>query len=152
MGGPNLGLAAKLSSNYLSGIITIACAEAMDMGMRAGIDARVTASVSATGTAHNTIWDVLQSGPGICPQAPSSNSYRGGFRVRLMRKNIGLAVDMARRMGARNTLGASGLRMYAATSEASDCRDLDSRVMFRYLGATEDCEQPDVGRMRNMIS
>lgn len=43
-GGAGLGLAAKLSNNYLSGIITIACAEAMDMGMRAGIDKNVLVS------------------------------------------------------------------------------------------------------------
>ncbi|KXX75583.1 3-hydroxyisobutyrate dehydrogenase, mitochondrial, partial [Madurella mycetomatis] len=63
-GGPSLGLAAKLSNNYLSGIITIACAEAMDMGMRAGIDARVLASVFAAGTAQNTICDVFNPVPG----------------------------------------------------------------------------------------
>ncbi len=44
-GGPSLGLAAKLSNNYLSGIITIACSEAMDMGMRAGIGPDMLASV-----------------------------------------------------------------------------------------------------------
>ena len=142
-GGPSLGLAAKLSNNYLSGIVTIACAEAMDMGMRAGIDARVLASVFAAGTAQNAICDVFNPVPGVCPQAPSSNGYRGGFRVQLMRKDIGLAVDMARRVGARNALGACGLGVYAAASEASDCRDLDSRVVFRYLGGIEDWEQPD---------
>lgn len=140
-GGPSLGLAAKLSNNYLSGIITIACAEAMDMGMRAGIDARVLASVFAAGTAQNTICDVFNPVPGVCPQAPSSNRYQGGFRVQLMRKDIGLAVDMARRVGSRNALGTSSLGVYAAASEAADCRDLDSRVVYRYLGGREDWEK-----------
>jgi 3-hydroxyisobutyrate dehydrogenase-like beta-hydroxyacid dehydrogenase len=94
-GGPSLGLAAKLSNNHLSGIITIACAEAMDMGMRAGMDARVLASVFAAGTAQNAICDVFNPVPGVCPQAPSSSGYRGGLKVQLMRKDIGLAVDMA---------------------------------------------------------
>jgi len=44
-GGPTFGLAAKLSNNYLSGIIAIACSEAMDMGMRSGLDPRVLAKV-----------------------------------------------------------------------------------------------------------
>ncbi|KAK4239522.1 NAD binding domain of 6-phosphogluconate dehydrogenase-domain-containing protein [Achaetomium macrosporum] len=142
-GGPALGLAAKLSNNYLSGIITIACSEAMDMGMRAGIDARVLAAVFAAGTAQNAICDVFNPVPGVCPQAPSSNGYRGGFRLQLMRKDIGLAVDMARRVGARNVLGASGLGVYAAASEAADCRDLDSRVVYRYLGGREDWEEAE---------
>jgi 3-hydroxyisobutyrate dehydrogenase-like beta-hydroxyacid dehydrogenase len=137
-GGPSLGLAAKLSNNYLSGIITIACSEAMDMGMRAGIDAKVLATVFAAGTAQNAICDTFNPVPGVCPRAPSSNGYQGGFRVQLMRKDIGLAMDMARRLGTRNALGTSGLGVYAAASEAADCKDLDSRVVFRYLGGKED--------------
>ena len=136
-GGPSLGLAAKLSNNYLSGIITIACAEAMDMGMRAGIDAHVLASVFAAGTAQNTICDVFNPVPGVCPRAPPSNGYRDGFRVELMRKDVGLALGMARTVGAKNILGASGLGVYAAASEAADCKGLDSRVVYRYLGGSE---------------
>ena len=137
-GGPSLGLAAKLSNNYLSGVITIACSEAMDMGMRAGIDAQVLASVFAAGTAQNAICDTFNPVPGVCPKAPSSNGYRGGFRVQLMRKDIGLAVDMARRLATRNALGTSALGVYAAASDAADCKDLDSRVVFRYLGGREN--------------
>ena len=140
-GGPSLGLAAKLSNNYLSGIITIACSEAMDMGMRAGIQADVLASVFAAGTAQNTICDVFNPVPGVCPKAPSSNGYQGGFRVQLMKKDIGLAVDMARRLGTRNVLGASGLGVYTAASQAEDCKDLDSRVVYRYLGGNENWKQ-----------
>ncbi|KAI1343120.1 NAD binding domain of 6-phosphogluconate dehydrogenase-domain-containing protein [Xylariaceae sp. FL0016] len=142
-GGPSLGLAAKLSNNYLSGIITIATSEAMDMGMRAGIDAKTLASVFAAGTAQNTICDVFNPVPGVCPKAPSSSGYEGGFRIQLMRKDIGLAVDMARRVGARTALGASGLGVYVAASEAEDCKNLDSRVVFRYLGGMEDWQEPN---------
>ena len=137
-GGPSLGLAAKLSNNYLSGIITIACSEAMDMGMRAGIDADVLASVFGAGTAQNAICDIFNPVPGVCPKAPSSNGYKGGFRVQLMRKDFGLAMDMARRLGTRNALGTSGLGVFSAASEAADCKDLDSRVVYRYLGGNED--------------
>lgn len=140
-GGPSLGLAAKLSNNYLSGIITIACAEAMDMGMRSGIDANVLASVFKAGTAQNTICDVFNPVPGVCPNAPSSNGYQGGFRVQLMKKDIGLAVSMARRVGNRNALGASALGVYAAASEAADCKDLDSRVVYRYIGGQENWQK-----------
>jgi len=139
-GGPSLGLAAKLSNNYLSGIITIATSEAMIMGMKAGIDARVLASVFAAGTAQNAICDIFNPVPGICAEAPSSNGYRGGFRVQLMKKDVGLALDMSRRLGVGNILGASALGVYSAASEATDCRDLDSRVVYRYLGGNEDWE------------
>ncbi|KAH7265763.1 NAD binding domain of 6-phosphogluconate dehydrogenase-domain-containing protein [Fusarium solani] len=135
-GGPSLGLSAKLSNNYLSGAIAIACSEAMDMGMRAGVDAHILASVFGAGTAQNTICDRFNPVPGVCPQAPASNGYNGGFRVQLMKKDVSLAVSMARRLGSRNALGSTVLGVYTAASEAPDCKDLDCRVVFRYLGGS----------------
>ncbi|KAK0668043.1 6-phosphogluconate dehydrogenase [Cercophora samala] len=136
-GGPSLGLAAKLSNNYLSGIITIATSEAMNMGMQAGIDPTTLAAVFASGTAQNRQCDMFNPVPNLCPQAPSSHGYRGGFRVELMKKDIGLAVDMARQVGAKNVLGMCGLGVYTAASAADDCKGLDSRVVYRYLGGDE---------------
>ena len=139
-GGPSLGLAAKLSNNYLSGIIAIACSEAMNMGMRSGLDPRVLAKVYAAGTAQNAICDRFNPVPGVYPEAPSSQGYKEGFKVQLMKKDFGLAVDMAGRVGARLALGEVGFATYAGASEDERCRDLDSRVVYRYLGGDEDWE------------
>lgn len=137
-GGPSLGLAAKLSNNYLSGIIAIACSEAMDMGMRSGLDPRVLAKVYAAGTAQNAICDRFCPVPGVYPDAPSSNGYQDGFKVQLMKKDFSLALDMAHRVESKNVLGDAGLSTYEAASEDIRCRDLDSRVVFRYLGGNEN--------------
>ncbi|TVY62828.1 3-hydroxyisobutyrate dehydrogenase [Lachnellula suecica] len=137
-GGPSLGLAAKLSNNYLSGIIAIACSEAMDMGMRSGLDPRTLAKVYAAGTAQNTICDKFNPVPGVYPEAPSSKGYKQGFKVQLMRKDFALAMEMAQRVGSQNVLGQSGLDTYTAASNDPRCRDLDSRVVYRYLGGKED--------------
>jgi len=137
-GGPSLGLAAKLSNNYLSGIIAIACSEAMDMGMRSGLDPRVLAKVYAAGTAQNTICDRFCPVPGVCPEAPSSDGYKNGLKVQLMKKDFSLALGMARRVGSNNVLGDAGLRIYEGASEDERCKDLDSRVVFRYLQGNEN--------------
>jgi 3-hydroxyisobutyrate dehydrogenase-like beta-hydroxyacid dehydrogenase len=137
-GGPSLGLAAKLSNNYLSGVIAIACSEAFDMGMRSGLDPRTLAKVYAAGTAQNAICDRFCPVPHVYPEAPSSGGYKQGFKVQLMRKDFGLAVDMAKRVGSRNVLGEVGLEIYDGASKDSSCRDLDSRVVYRYLGGNED--------------
>lgn len=139
-GGPSLGLAAKLSNNYLSGVIAIACSEAMDMGMRSGLDPRVLAKVYAAGTAQNTICDRFNPVPRIHPEAPSSKGYKEGFKVQLMRKDFALAVDMAQKVGSQNVLGQVGLDTYTRASNDPRCRDLDSRVVYRYLGGNEDWE------------
>jgi 3-hydroxyisobutyrate dehydrogenase-like beta-hydroxyacid dehydrogenase len=137
-GGPSLGLAAKLSNNYLSGIIAIACSEAMDMGMRSGLDPRTLAKVYAAGTAQNTICDKFCPVPNVYAEAPSTGGYKEGFKVQLMRKDFGLAVDMAKRVGSTNVLGQAGLETYDGASKDPKCRDLDSRVVYRYLGGNEE--------------
>lgn len=55
VGGPGLGLAAKLCNNYLSGVIAIATSEAMNLGMRMGVDARVLSGVFRTSSAGNWV-------------------------------------------------------------------------------------------------
>ncbi|KIW30434.1 uncharacterized protein PV07_06177 [Cladophialophora immunda] len=140
-GGPSKGLAAKLSNNYLSGIIAIAVSEAMDMGMRSGLDPRVLAKVYAAGTAQNTICDRFCPVPGVYAEAPSSKGYTNGFKVQLMRKDFSLALEMAKRVGATNVLGEAGLATYDGASKDPRCMDLDSRVVYRYLGGNEDWQK-----------
>ncbi|KAJ5958220.1 uncharacterized protein N7479_005370 [Penicillium vulpinum] len=140
-GGPALGLVAKLANNYLSGTITIATAEAMNMGMRAGMDARILAQVITAGSGQNHIADKFNPVPGLCPQAPSSKGYRGGFHVSLMRKDMGLAREMAAQVGAKLVLGDIGLETYKLASEDPACAGLDSRVVYRYLGGNENWDQ-----------
>ncbi|OAA60221.1 3-hydroxyacid dehydrogenase/reductase [Niveomyces insectorum RCEF 264] len=137
-GGPSLGLVAKLANNYLSGTIAIATAEAMNMGMRAGLDAAVLARVIAAGSGKNHIADKFNPCPGICPEAPSSHGYRGGFKVELMRKDYKLATDMAKSVGAQTVLATAGLETYERASADPNCRGLDSRVVYRLLGGNEN--------------
>jgi 3-hydroxyisobutyrate dehydrogenase len=137
-GGPSLGLTAKLCNNYCSGLIAIAVSEAMNLGIRSGMDPRVLANIWHTSTAQSAICDAWNPVPGLCPDAPASHGYRGGFRVQLMRKDFGLAVEAAERVGAKLALGREGLKVYEGASADERCRDLDSRVVYRYLGGVED--------------
>jgi 3-hydroxyisobutyrate dehydrogenase-like beta-hydroxyacid dehydrogenase len=137
-GGPSFGLASKLCNNYLSGLIAIASSEALNIGIRAGLDPRILSSVFAAGTAQNNVCDSWNPCPGVVAEAPSSKDYQGGFKVQLMKKDFSLAMDLARSVGARLALGESGLGTYEAASEDPRCRDLDSRVVFRYLGGIEN--------------
>jgi 3-hydroxyisobutyrate dehydrogenase len=136
-GGPSMGLTAKLCNNYCSGLIAIATAEAMNIGIKSGIDPRVLATIFSTSTAQSTICDKWNPVPGVCPTAPSSKDYQGGFKVQLMKKDFGLAIDTAERIGAKLLLGKAGLKTYTDASADQNCRDRDSRVVFRYIGGNE---------------
>ncbi|KAH8587004.1 NAD binding domain of 6-phosphogluconate dehydrogenase-domain-containing protein [Bisporella sp. PMI_857] len=137
-GGPSMGLTAKLCNNYCSGLVAIATAEAMNIGMKAGMDPRILASIFSTSTAQSTISDKWNPVPGICPEAPASHAYEGGFKVQLMKKDFGLAVDTANAVNAKLLLGRAGLQAYTDASNDKNCRDRDSRVVFRFLGGDEE--------------
>lgn len=79
--------------------------------------------------------------PGVCPDAVTSHGYRGGFKVQLMRKDVALAVSAARTANARLVLGDAALETYEQASKDPRCRDLDARVVYRWLGGVE----PEVG-------
>ena len=54
-----------------------------------------------------------------------------------MLKDFSLAVSAAENVDAKLVLGEVGLKTYRAASEDERCRDLDSRVVYRWLGGKE---------------
>lgn len=90
---------------------------------------------------HHLISRNKQPVPGVCPDAVTSHGYRGGFKVQLMRKDVALAVSAAQAAHARLVLGDAALETYEQASADPRCRDLDARVVYRWLGGVE----PGVG-------
>ena len=140
-GGPSLGLTAKLCNNYCSGLIAIATSEAMNIGIRSGMDPRVLSDVFKVSLAGSTINDRWNPCPGVVPDAPASQGYKPGLRVELMRKDFDLAVQSADRVGAKLALGEKGLDVYTQAMNDDRCQGLDSRVVYRYLDGVEDWKQ-----------
>ncbi|KAG6832845.1 hypothetical protein H0H87_000199 [Tephrocybe sp. NHM501043] len=151
LGGPSLGLAAKLSNNYLSGMIALATSEAMNLGMRLGLDPKVLSDCIATSSGASWVNSTVNPVPGVCPDAVTSKGYEGGFKVcqshdvlkglewelsggqvQLMKKDITLAMEAARQVDAKLVLGDAGLFAYSAAAEDPSCRDKDSRVVYRW--------------------
>ncbi|KAJ5677042.1 uncharacterized protein N7477_002675 [Penicillium maclennaniae] len=93
----------------LNSLLTLATAEAMNIGMRSGMDPRLLAKVFSSSTAQSTICDKWNPVPGVVPEAPSSNGYRGGFKVQLMKKDFGLAVEAGRGSGSEDGAGRGGV-------------------------------------------
>ncbi|CAG8917916.1 unnamed protein product [Penicillium salamii] len=137
-GGPTLGLTAKLCNNYLSGILTIACSETFNIGMRAGLNPKKLYQVLGAGSAQNTICDKFCPVPNVDPNSPSSHGYKGGFRMALMLKDLTLATQMADRAGAEKVMGAKGLEIYTKLSQDAEYESLDVRAVFRYIGGREE--------------
>ncbi len=94
LGGPGLGLAAKLSNNYLSGMIALATSEAMNLGMTLGIDPKVLSDCFSTSSGGSWVNSTVNPVPGVCPNAVTSKGYEGGFKVWIYAQSVETMVVM----------------------------------------------------------
>lgn len=136
-GDQGAGLSAKLANNYLLALNNIATAEAMNLGMRWGLDPKVLASVINASTGKCWPSEVNNPVKGVVEGAPAGRDYSGGFGIGLMRKDLGLAVVAAEEAGARLELGAKAKEVYEGAEKDDACKGRDFSVVYRYIGGKE---------------
>ncbi|KKA30999.1 hypothetical protein TD95_002954 [Thielaviopsis punctulata] len=136
-GGPATGLVAKLANNYVLALTNVAVAEAMNLGLRWGMDARVLADVMVASTGR--CWAVEVNNPvaGVVEGAPAERDYMGGFGTRLMSKDLRLARVAAEEKGARLELAEKASEVYEKTLADEKCKGRDFSVVYRWLGGKE---------------
>ena len=130
-GPPGAGLATKQINNYLSSVCTIGVCEAMNMGLKYGLDAKVLGAVinSSSGRCYNS----LEQNPvkGVTPGAASERDFAGGFSVELCKGVLDLAVALGDQVGAQLLLSDSVLRVYEKAVNDPRTKGLDSRSVIR---------------------
>jgi 3-hydroxyisobutyrate dehydrogenase len=137
LGPPTSGLKGKLANNYLLALNNIATCEAMNMGVKWGLDPVKLADMINTAT--GTCWPSLVNNPvpGVVEGAPASKDYEGGFGTSLMLKDLKLALVAAEEADVSPYLGERARELYTAVSEDSNCKGKDFSVVYRYLGGKE---------------
>ena len=68
------------------GMIALATSEAMNLGMRLGVDPAVLQRCFSTSSGGSWVNDTVNPVPGVCPDAVTSKGYEGGFKVRSSRE------------------------------------------------------------------
>lgn len=131
------GLSGKLANNYLLAINNIATAEAMNLGIKWGLDPKVLGNLINISTGKCWPSEVNNPVNGVVAGSPASRDYSGGFGINLMKKDLGLAIIAAQEAGARLELAPKAHEVYTAASEQEDCRGRDFSVVYRYLGGKE---------------
>jgi 3-hydroxyisobutyrate dehydrogenase-like beta-hydroxyacid dehydrogenase len=99
-GATGAGVTMKLINNQLAGVTLAATIEALLMGRKEGLrfaDMREVLSGTAANNAH--LHRAL-------PERIIKRDFENGFGMNLMVKDAGLALDLAQRLGAPQTLGA----------------------------------------------
>ncbi|KAI9848032.1 MAG: hypothetical protein M1837_001134 [Sclerophora amabilis] len=128
------GLSAKLANNYLLAVSNIATAEAMNLGVKWGLDPKVLNGVISSSSGRCWSSEVNNPVPGVVEGNPSSEDYAGGFAVGLMKKDLGLAVAAAKEVGASLQLQEKAQEVYAAMEQDEKYHGRDFSVVYRYLG------------------
>ena len=132
LGEQGTGLSGKLANNYLLAISNIATAEAMNLGVRLGLDPQRLGELINGSSGRCWSSEVNNPVPGISPGAPAEKDYEGGFGVELMRKDLRLAMEEAQRLEAKIELGAKAGEVYAEVETAEKGKDFS--VVYRWLG------------------
>ncbi|EGE82172.2 3-hydroxyisobutyrate dehydrogenase [Blastomyces dermatitidis ATCC 18188] len=131
LGEQGAGLSGKLANNYLLAIQNIATAEAMNLGIRWGLDAKTLGQMINSSTGRSWSSEVNNPVPGVVETAPASRDYAGGFGVSLMKKDLRLAVEAAKEAGTPLKLAEKAQEVYAETESGYPGKDFS--VVYKYL-------------------
>ncbi|GKZ75939.1 hypothetical protein AnigIFM56816_003400 [Aspergillus niger] len=131
MGAPGAGVSGKLANNYILAINNIATAEAMNLGMRWGLDPKALAELVNSSTGRCWPMEVNNPVPGVVETAPASRGYEGGFGVSLMNKDLRLAITAAEESQTPLALADTAQKVYNAVEE--EHRGKDFSVVYKWL-------------------
>lgn len=126
------GQIAKISNNMLLAITMIGVSEAMNLGIKLGLDPKTLMDIINTSTGRCWSSEVYNPVPNLMENVPSSNNYAGGFAVKLVTKDLGIAQDIATKSGTPIPMGALAHQVYMTMSNKG-LGDKDFAVIYEYL-------------------
>lgn len=106
---PGLGQTMKLANNYLSASNNAATAEAMVMGVKAGIDPATMLDVINASSGRNTATEDK------FPTFVLERTFHGGFTLKLLHKDVKLCMEEAEALGVPMWVGNAVRQLLAQT-------------------------------------
>uniref|UniRef100_A0A8D1R3G2 3-hydroxyisobutyrate dehydrogenase, mitochondrial n=1 Tax=Sus scrofa TaxID=9823 RepID=A0A8D1R3G2_PIG len=135
-GAVGTGQAAKICNNLLLAISMIGTAEAMNLGIRLGLDPKLLAKILNMSSGRCWSSDTYNPVPGVMDGVPSANNYQGGFGTTLMAKDLGLAQDSATSTKSPILLGSQAHQIYRLMC-AKGYANKDFSSVFQFLREEE---------------
>ena len=125
------GQIAKICNNMLLGILMAGTAEAINLGVKSGLDPKVLSDIMLQSSGRNWTLEVYNPYPQVMENVPSSNGYQGGFMSKLMQKDLNLAMQTAQDNHVETPMGAKAAELYKAHSVENGDKDFSS-IMGRH--------------------
>ena len=132
VGGPGTGQAAKVVNNLIMAVsVTVNC-EATALGQRLGLDMNEFFEIASRSSADNWSFRIWNPAPGVVPDAPSSHGYKPGFKTWLLAKDLSLAVEAGRSVGARLETAEAAYALMTQHAERGGA-DMDATSLVLHL-------------------
>jgi 3-hydroxyisobutyrate dehydrogenase-like beta-hydroxyacid dehydrogenase len=106
---PGLAQSAKLANNLLAATALVATSEAMAMGVKSGLDAKVLCDIINASSGRNS------ASQDKFPRAILPGTFDFGFATALSLKDVKLCIDEAEAMGVPMVVGSAVRQMLAVT-------------------------------------
>jgi 3-hydroxyisobutyrate dehydrogenase len=111
-GGLGAGQAAKICNNMILGATMVATCEAFVLAQKLGLDPQVFFDISSKASGQSWSMTTYCPVPGVGPETPADHDYEGGFAAALMLKDLKLAADAAKSVGAYTPMGGEAEELY----------------------------------------
>ena len=106
------GQAAKICNNMILGATMAATCEAFVLARKLGLDLQTFFDISSKASGQSWSMTSYAPIPGVGPETPADHDYEGGFAAALMLKDLKLAADAARSVGAYTPMGGEADELY----------------------------------------
>ena len=117
VGAVGQGKVVKIVNQAMAAIHLLAMSEAFALGVQSGADPRVLYDVIKTSSGYSKMMDSCLAG------FLFENSFKPGFRLDLMKKDLNLAVDSAQALGLPLVFTGLAAQVFAAASTAGRGND-----------------------------
>jgi 3-hydroxyisobutyrate dehydrogenase-like beta-hydroxyacid dehydrogenase len=110
VGGVGVGQTVKITNQFIGGITMAAIAEALTLGKKAGADPEVMRQVISVSTGNSRLFEARVADYLL------KGDFTPGFMLDLMKKDLGIGVEIGRALNVPVPIGAAAYQMYAAAS------------------------------------
>lgn len=130
------GQIAKACNNMLLSILMAGTCEAINMGVKNGLDPAVLSEIMKQSSGGNWALNGYNPYPGVMENAPASKDYQGGFQVDLMIKDLGLAMDISQLSASPVPMGSAARSLFTFHKANGNGR-LDFSSLMRFYQAND---------------
>lgn len=124
------GQVAKICNNMLLAVLMAGTSEALQLAIANGLDPKVVSEIMLQSSGCNWTLQKYNPCPDVMENVPSSNDYQGGFMVKLMNKDLSLAMDAATTSNSATPMASLAQSLYRLHQSKGN-QDKDFSSIFK---------------------